>query len=276
MNISRFTFCSGLWLVPGNPKRDPNHYFKYLDLTIEMLSGGNLIFHCSDAIILERVEALCRKNSIDLRLRNTVVEKLPAYHYSATFLENCHNMGLDAFPEPVDKNREKGVLHYWRDYKAGGAEAYRQMITIWLSKIDLAMSAVKEAHGSSQEVAWIDASISRFNRKRDNWDFRNSEVEEYRLNHFRTGVNYFGKQLPINASFLHAKPEAWFTVHELFQASLRSALKMTYAHDEETILSHCKIANPDIFNALDPHVTRIFPKIRSKFKKYHYFLRSKG
>lgn len=267
MNISKFTFCSGLWLIPGNPKRDPSHYFTHLDKTIEMISGGNLIFHCYDSVVSERVEALCKKNKVVLTLEQTPVEMLAAYQHSKTFLKNCHNMGLDAFPEPADKNREKGVLHYWRDYKGGGAEAYRRMITIWLSKIDLAMSAVKKTKDSCQDIAWIDASIARFNGVRDNWDFRRSEVGAFTLNHYLNGVRYFGKELPINASFLHARRETWFTVHELFQENLSSALKMTYAHDEETILSHCKAANPNLFVALDAEPNLLVPKIKRKLGK---------
>jgi hypothetical protein len=160
----------------------------------------------------------------------------------------CDRMRLDRFPRPDAFASEKGVTHYWRDLKGGGADAYRAMLAIWLSKIALTSDVARDHE--SMSVAWVDASVARFNLRRTNWNFTQDQGHPAKISHFASPMRFFGRPLPLNASYLEGRSSVWTELERLFNAMLEKALQMPYGHDEETVLAQCLSASPDLFRCI--------------------------
>ena len=236
------TYCTGLWLIAGNQKRNDEHYFSLIPDTCRMISGKRLVLHCSDGIVEEHFRTHAEANAIELEVIHTPVATLPFFDRGHELVQSCALMKLHQRPKLF--GHEKGLIHYWRDYRDAGEAAYTQMLAIWLSKIALANEIARRSQGC---VAWIDASIARFCGERSNWEFTRIPPIGDRVQHYASKMHYGGKRLPINASFLQSSREGWQQLLDRFDSALREHLADEYAHDEETILSFCKTAEPRMF-----------------------------
>lgn len=144
--------------------------------------------------------------------------------------------------------KEKGVKHYRRDYLGSGAENYKEIVSIWMSKIPLmADRAISVNPFNADCFVWIDASIARFRFSRSNWNFRRLSFGEDALYHYDNDTRCMGERIGINASFLFAHKNVWREVGKLFQVEVAGALIEPYAHDEETILNRVVQAHPNRF-----------------------------
>ena len=244
------TYVSGHWMLAHSPKNPVEHYYKLIPKTLAMLAGSRLVFFYDDPELLQFVENHALDNGIDLVPAEKPIDELPARDLSEGFAASCERMGLDAFPEPEYKNKEKGVIHYWRDWKRGGPRFYKGLLTIWLSKVSL----VSEAIEKSQDLylggyfAWVDASVARVSRKRRNWDFTRVRLPKAQVSCYKNDMRYFGGTLPVSASFLGGGAAVWPEMERRFLLKARASLDTAYAHDEETILSAVYLDDPDLFN----------------------------
>ncbi|MCB2064223.1 MAG: hypothetical protein KDE25_12385 [Novosphingobium sp.] len=247
--MSAISYCCGYWTIPSNPKHQPDHYKRFLPLTLDMIRGQSLRLYCGDEETQDFFKALCDEREIDFDPQITPIDSLPAWDLAQSFVESCKSMRLDIYPRPSSFHYEKGVTHYWRDYKDGGIATYRSMIAIWLSKIYLCKSLADERE-SENPVAWIDASLSRHSAIRTHNDISKLTIPDNKLLHYPNRMRFFGSTLPINASYLGAYAHSWNAVCEKFDSCCKRAALLPYAGDEETVLALCHGENPELFEAI--------------------------
>lgn len=241
-------YYSGLWLIDGNRKKSPEVYLRHLSATLKMISGHQLHFYYDDDLVLEKTLREGQANGIRIIPRRLSIAELPGWDAAGRLLDCCRNMQLDKLPRPTAPGSEKCTAHYWRDFKDGGPEVYRQMLTIWISKIPLMAQAARAFQGDrTTRLSWIDATISRVNRRRTRWDFTRISTAPERLSHYRSPMTYLSRPLPLSAGFLCATQSVWEEVHRDFNVMLEACMQTPYAHDEETILSQCVWADPAKF-----------------------------
>lgn len=249
--IPHTTFCAGYWLIEKNNKNSREHYVDHIPKSCRMIAGGRLVLFHDSPDVLAMFQKVCRQHDIQLADIRIPVEDLPTFPQSGGLLRQCEALALDRDPGAIPRYYEKGYNHYWRDYKGSGARAYRQMVAIWTSKIPLVTRvAERENPFGTDQFSWMDASISRFSRLRDNWDFTTHACPENALAHYGSVMRCFGRRIPVNASVMFAKAHVWRPVNDLFLQSVDEALSDVYAHDEETILARTHARDPSLFHCL--------------------------
>lgn len=245
----RITYCTGYWLVGGNAKRAPAYYERYIPRTLRMIAGCRLILFYGDDDVLALFARHARAHRVELHGIKIRIEALPAYPHADRLLAGCVAMkGGPYLKDARMGKKEKGVKHYQRDYLGSGAENYKEIISIWMSKIPLmAERAVSANPFNTDCFAWIDASIARFKFSRSNWNFMRLSFGEDALYHYDNDTRCMGQRIAINASFLFAHQDVWRRVGALFQDEVSVALDQPYAHDEETVLNRVVQAHPHLF-----------------------------
>jgi hypothetical protein len=248
--LENTTFCTGLWHLRKNSKKDFRQYLRILPDTLSMIAGGKLLAFSDSVEVLDEFEKQAKQFSIAIVPRIVDISALPFYDVTAQMLDSCERMGRFNWLS-VMRIQDRGRKIYRREYKVGGAENYRAIMAIWMSKIALISS-----HGATSNpfatdyTAWIDASVSRFNRKRENWDFAGQRFEPGAMYHYGTKSKYKGRLMRINASFLLAHNDVLPVILRHFEAETRGSLKEAYAHDDETILNRVVIKHPGSFRKL--------------------------
>jgi len=216
-----------------------------------MIAGGKMLLFYQDDDVLRYISRCAERFSINLQAMKVLIEDLPAYPYAERLLSGCKATDIKSLEELPIVWREKGLSHYHRDFLDSGEDAYRQIISIWMSKIALvADHAVVANPFDTPEFAWIDASVSRFNGRRQNWNFSKAPPSEGKLLHYANRMRYYGELLPINASCMIAEAEVWRTISRLFSDALDAHANDSYAHDEETILGYVYKNYPELFACL--------------------------
>lgn len=248
-------YVSGYWPLVGNCKHSADHYYDLLPLTLMPLRGCSLTFFSDDEAILDRVVSISEEIGLFCKPCLVKVFDLPAWSLAGDLVQACDRMNLDVWPMPQKFFGEKGSKHYWRDFKGSGPLVYRQMLSIWMSKISLvAAEARRHLDGSghsSCSLAWMDASLARFNKTRVRWRYWKVRDSPNQVSHYRGRMRCFGVPLPLQANFLSADAAVWPVLENLFLDNAMSAASMTYAHDEETVLAECCRRQPSLFHAID-------------------------
>lgn len=251
LDLENTTFCSGLWIIPNGTKKTHDDYIKLLPKSLKMIRGSNLFFFYNNKNIKDIVSRCAENYDINLKLIKIELNELPSYSYADKFINNCELMGLDQFPRPTLYCKEKGVIHYWREYKDGGPDVYLKMNSIWLSKVFLVSDyCIADNVFKTDNFAWIDASVSRFNSKRINWKFQNLHVQPDGIHHYDSGMRYFGRKLPINASFLYGNKKCWGDLRKLYMDTMDKSVNSAYAFDDEVILGLCHEQMPFLFKEI--------------------------
>ena len=196
------TFCIGYWALSDNVKRDLAHYTKLLPLTMSLLADRQVLFFYHDHSVLERASNLAREHCIVLHPCRIALEALPNRESALNVLHATEAFGQEHSEPPAVRTKEKGVEHYWRDYRQSGREVYHSMLSIWLSKIPLITRAIEENPFQSEYFAWVDASLARFNSKRDFFEVGRVVDCDNRISFFRGKLTKNGSRLMLNASYL--------------------------------------------------------------------------
>ena len=76
MNLLRL-YVSGLWIIPGNVKRNQDHYSKLLDGSFKMVKNQNVLFLSDNDQILVTARALSVKYNIQLFEEYVKIEDVP-------------------------------------------------------------------------------------------------------------------------------------------------------------------------------------------------------
>jgi hypothetical protein len=241
-------YVSGLWLIQNNVKRSPDHYFQNLPGTFSLIKGQRLVFHYDDESVINEVSRLAREFQITLEPVKINIQELECWVWASRFVDGCQAMRLNELRFLDDHAGEKGVAHFRRDLQKGGKSSYERMLTIWLSKVSIVTGLANNS--SDRSIAWIDASIARFNHDRENWDFTKLKSVPGCISHYGNRMSFYGKRLPLNAAYLEGNCKAWNTLYSLYNEILPKAARMPYGHDEETVLSECVTRSPELFNCL--------------------------
>ena len=251
------TYCSGLWLLPQNPKNDELHYMRFLPETLKLIAGGRLVFYTPHPEVAQQVDALCRDFDIALKLRELRVEDLRAFGIAEDYCRACQATNLDHLPRPSSFRGEKTLVHYWRDFKDGGWDVYRRMIAIWLSRIHLVSHHVIPFDPfETTYFTWIDATISRVSETRENWDFTKVEPAAGQVSHYGARLKFFGRRLPVSGGVLESDRAGWSALHALYETYLEGSKHSAYAHDDETLLSFCHAERPELFRKIGDPIPR--------------------
>lgn len=253
--IDNTVFCSGFWDVTNNSKRSMDHYKEFLPGTIKMLSGGRLVFFHDGGWIKDAVGDLAHKYDVSVEFVLREIPDLPMRQQADKFVRLGSLTDLSEIEKHAKKRirKEKGLKHYHRELKESGEDAYRDLLSVWFSKAFLvnevsAMWECDEAHN----FAWVDASISRFSQQRKNWKFTECSFSRAdRLYHYPSKLRYWGKPLPINASFMLGRKKVWDDVCSYFLAELDRLSETPYPHDEETVLGSIWYRNRHLFESMD-------------------------
>lgn len=250
------TYVMAYWPVPSNAKRTLEHYSKHLTLSLEMLAGQNLHFISGSPEVLSTVQSLCRQYGINVHVERVALEDLRKRSEMDLLLTRARSFGANLKEPPADFRRDKGLIHYWRDLRQAGEDAFRKIFCIWHSKIDLLHAAAHSNPFSASEFAWIDASISRFNGRRAGWDFRQIRTDRPGVvRHYPNDMCKGGRQLALNASFLLADRQAIDRLHAAYEEAFANCLRENYPNDEETVLDTIVTGMPDLFSVIaGPHV----------------------
>lgn len=246
-------YVSGYWVLPENRKWDVQHYLQTLEGTAQMMRGGALVFFFEDPWVAEVVSRLGSKYAIEVRLERMTLEELPGQGFAKQFVKCCSDMKLESLPRLSGARcggEEKALVHYWRDFKGSGPQLYEILLSIWLSKVHLVSQVTAQEPARYDVYAWADASVSQFERKRSNWNFAEALIQKEKINHYGSLMTYFGRRLPLNASFLCGSKGAWAELERCYLAQLRKAAGVPYAHDEETVLGLCVTVDEGLFNRI--------------------------
>lgn len=252
------TYIMGYWPIPENPKNPIKHYFAYLPETLKMIAGCNLLFLCDNKDIITRMHEMTAQLDINLIVYNRTIGELQKLVRMPEIVEQTAIYG-EIMHRPTsaeDFNGEKGLLHYWRDFKRCEPLTFAKMLAIWHSKIDIMTEVIEKNPFNTHEFAWIDASLSRFNETRPGWQFNKVQYSGLgKLFHYGSELKKNGKTLALNASFLLGDSNTINKLKELFNAQFEIDLQEPYPHDEETILTTVIANNPEMFELIhDKHV----------------------
>ena len=241
-------YVSGYWPVSGNLKRSGEHYNTLLPKTLQLIRGEELVFYSSSEEVLSWAEGLCQQASIRMRPMLLPLDQLPAWQLAARLVACCGAMQLDQWQKPRSFGGEKGVIHYWRDYKEAGPEVFRALHAVWLSKF--ALVAEQASQVNHDRLVWMDSTIARFQGRRSNWRFWLVDEHLQKFSHYGSDMRSFGRRLPLNASYVSDPREQWAALQTLFSQKAELAAQMPYGNDEETILAECVREHPDWFQCI--------------------------
>jgi hypothetical protein len=236
INLKNITFCTGFWHIPQNKKRNLQHYLDHLPATIEMIKNGKLLVFHHDPEFLSLCDTYAARHKVRLVGKQIPLSQLPYFGLGDALLSSCKAMDRGGV---LGRGvREKGVIHYNRDYLESGEESYKNLMSIWMSKVPLvSRHAIAMNPFGTPKYAWIDCSISRFNSGRENWNFLALSYNNEQIYHYKNNMKYYAERLKLNSSFLCGSTKAWQILDQLFEKYLFAHLCDAYGHDEETILN---------------------------------------
>jgi len=243
-------YISGLFIIPGNPKRSPHHYFQLLKESLRYAKDSTLYFFSNSNQIKEDITKISQEFNIKLIWESLEIKELPVY---TNLLENAPAIEIQGF-EHLHKNRlisrEKIFEHYFIDSKSGSdRDTFKMMQAVWLSKIHLVNIAITKEN-AAREFCWFDASVSRF-KQRANANFSEIKINPERVHHYSSIMRFFGKRLPLNASVLMGSSEAWLKLLPIYHEQLECLIHCGLPIDEEIVLMNCLSKFPELFDSID-------------------------
>ena len=232
------TYCTGYWDIDNNPKRDWNHYQRYIPKTLELLRGQRIIFFYESEAVRRYIEDCAKSENIIFRKKN--IEDLPTYGLVKNhFLPSCIRQS-DVELKQINRFWEGGLINRDLLYERGGPDVYTKIVSLWTSKLSLLERQIRENSFATQYFCWADISISRLNRKRRNWNFLAPTVP-YREDVFYFYPSlyrrYYGVLQPISGGLLLGHHRILSLVANRFLTIMNEARDSCYAHDDETLFS---------------------------------------
>ncbi len=241
----RSNFCTMFYRISGNEKRSLTHYIRLLPKTMKMLCGNILYLYCEDMEIAEAFAKEAEKWNVEIVVIEIPLEDLPTRQIIEPIITTCKNSSEADHAEAQNHPRDKGTRHYRRDFLGSGENAFRDLLTVWTSKISLARQAAE--YEPEAQMAWVDASVAKFNYSRTNWNFRELELPSCKISHYASPMFFGSSPLPINASFLSSSSKMWIKLEDLFLEQLKTSSVDGYIHDEETVLGLIVERYPEMF-----------------------------
>lgn len=241
------TYVMGYWLLPDNSKNSVQHYSEHMQETLSMLSGSNLIFVSADREVQLHVAEFCRHHNVRIAIWDIGIPMLEKFEACKEVVKGTIEFGNNLEARSEGWRRDKGLAHYWRDFRRSNQETWHKLLAIWHSKCDLLHKAALENPFCSVEFAWVDASLSRMNGKRPEWNFPEQQVEAGKILHYGNGMLKNGQPLFISAGFLLGDQVSVRSLKRDFDEAFTACLAESYPNDEEVVLDAVLRGNPDLF-----------------------------
>lgn len=242
INNTNTTFGTGFWHIPQNQKRDLSHYKNLMPKTLGMLEEQNLVFFHNNNILLNSIA------NEEIIYEEREIVDLPTYSISLNFLEACKRQN-NVLLHP----REKGAIHYSREYKISGEDSFRKVFTVWTSKLFLLKNIALQNPFNTEYFAWSDISISRFTNIRTHWNFFEYEFSfdnSIEIFFYPSQMYYKGEILSCNASFMLFNRNSIINFVDRYERKMNHLINDSYAHDEETIIHEIYKDSPDLFGII--------------------------
>lgn len=254
-------YTSGYWEIADNAKRQMSHYEALAIRSLELMRGGYVTIHTDSDWFADAARRTIPAEK--LLIVHSDIESLPGHCQAKTLLQSWKKQRsialMDAhYPEfypdiRTKAAKDKGLVHFQRDLERGGESVACKLLSIWLSKLKLVQASHHANYFPAAWLAWADASLARFNYRRDAWDIRKLMPADGRLIHYTSSMYYRGIRLPLNASFLLGRPWVFKRASSDFDRILASLADDQYCHDEETVLYLLRCKTPDLFAAIGPY-----------------------
>jgi len=234
---NNITYVIGYWKIPNYKKHDYNYYYDTIRDNLNNFIDKKVIFYYKNNDILNIVKRIKNTNIIFIK-KNIIY--LPTWNISRFYLESCKNQKLGY----LYNNKEKGLIHYKREFLLGGPEVYRKIFTIWTSKIYLIENAITENFFNTKYFAWVDAGL-KFNI---NSYIRSINYKNKRINGlYGFSLKYLGEKIYMSAGIMISDTNTWLNFIPLFKQELENNKKSNYAHDEETLIHIIHKKHPELF-----------------------------
>ena len=241
-NQKNITYITALFIVENNKKNNLEHYKKYLIKTLNLLKNKYIIFYYNDEYILDYIPNKYKNKNIIFIKKE--IKDLYTYKYSNAYLNSCKNQNNKKLESYNNKN-EKGLVHYKREYIHGGEEVYKNLFTIWTSKLFLIKDTIKDNPFKTDNFAWCDISITRTKYYKKILDLNIKPNKIYNFSY--STMKYNNKNINIQGGFLLGNKIAFLNLINLFKNKIISLKNSNYAHDEETILTLISYENKNFF-----------------------------
>ena len=244
------TYITGYWQVANNRKHSWEHYSTHIPETLKRLKGQNLVLFYEDDWVMDFF--LQHIPATQLHASKLKLEDLPTFGLSGKYLNACVNqdtnsMYLNLKNLGIDNPRkEKGIIHYEREYLKSGCDSYQSVFSIWTSKPFLVMQAINDRFFDSRQYVWIDAGIG----KKKEWHFEDNIDTKDRIMTYGSKMLFKGEKLKRSAGVMAANKETWMKFIPLYNWQLEHSWKDNYAHDEETIISLVAEKHPNLFSSI--------------------------
>ena len=241
------TYIVGYWNVKNNKKNSYESHYKPLILkTLNIIKDQNIVFFYENEDVINFIKKNVKNNIIFIKKE---LMDLPTYKISKDYLETCKQQNTKELSDKFinwDKGLlEKGFIHYHREYKQSGENVFRQLFTIWTSKIFLVQEIIRLNPFHNNCFAWMDVSSARVNVDKK---YFTQYYLPNKIYHFSMNVmKYYGIHLPIMGFFIIAHRNIWKKLIPLYEKQLQLSKDSKYAHDEETLLYLIWKDNQDLF-----------------------------
>lgn len=237
------TYVSCYWIVDNNKKNNNIHYLDKLPKTLELIKDCNLIFYYNEDNIANVVKKNFKGN---LKLIKKSINDLPTNIYAEDYFKTgIQQNNIDLIK--VNRNDEKGLAHYQREYIKSGPEVYKKLFTIWTSKLFLIEECIKNNPFNTEYFSWIDASACRVNLNNIYYLKKYDDTAIFNTGYSK--MKYYGKHLNVCCFFMIGHRNIWEKIIPLFKNKLIECKTSKYCHDEETILNLVYMDNKKYFKS---------------------------
>jgi hypothetical protein len=135
------TFCIGYWHIELNTKHHIDHYLKLIPKTLELIGNNNLVLFYENDDILKLFKKYKKTNKfLPIKI---YINDLPTYEMSKDYLESCKKQNNE-YLQSINNIKEKGLIHYDREYMQSGEDSFRKIFSVWSSKILLIQKIIKK------------------------------------------------------------------------------------------------------------------------------------
>lgn len=235
------TYITGYWHIKKNTKHSFNgHYKIFIPKTLKALKDCNVVFCYDNDEILSFIKEHIKTTNIVFK--KIEIESMPTYELSTHYLTSCKNQNNKGFGI-----REKGLVHYKREYKRSGEDSFKKIFTIWTSKILILKDVMEENPFNTEYFAWNDVAVSKVQKLTKKIIRNNYSGNQLFYLKDVNSMKYLGKPLEIPACFLTANKKTWNEIIPLYENELNENKHSNYAHDEETILNLVYKKNRKLF-----------------------------
>lgn len=249
MERSLSNYVSAYYYIakPTLPHMGLGRYLKLMPDSFRMIRGSRLNFFYDEPWVIEIIARMCAENQIKLVDRYVDRGDLIGRPYAEKIYSTYDKAVI--YQAGVASKKEKGVAHHLNLVADNPPQTYIDNVSVWLSKIDLVRS-VSESCEVGEMVCWVDAGIAKFRCARKNWRFWDQKLVPNKISHYGSRMQFQGRRLPLNASFLAGSGKAWQSVYSQFYGRLDECCTDGYLHDEETILSMAHLDSPELFHTV--------------------------